>query len=119
MVEVITERITCRAFDVTITRYIDATMMTFHSVNEKIFVPKLYHSWRNEDGYRMSIIVDRGYRTPIMLDEWIFRFQHPVLSSYEQVVRIEDDRQYIGRLEWCRSLAKIYPAKKDPRPEWL
>lgn len=120
MAEIITERITCRAFDITITRYIDATIIKFHMLNEKIFMNRFtFRSSRNEHFNYCSLYVNPHYDNPIQLNKWDVEFRIPIELPNEEVIRIEPEVQYQCKYTMFKELSIKYPLIKDPRPGWM
>lgn len=120
MAEPIINRITCRAFDVTIQRYIDATSITFHMLNPKIFTPFLYYAERDEESqYRTTIRTVKHNLGYEILEPFQINIFLPCPDSMDTEVKIEEDKYYKAKVFILNSMAKKYPSLKDPRPSWM
>lgn len=106
------ERITCRGFDITIKRYLDATIITFHSINVNLLKKRFYFRASNH----WVIQVHPAY-VELNLDAGL-NFPEMILLPKEVMVRIESDGRFVNRMICIKEFVTKYPAVIDPRPEW-
>ena len=111
----IVERITTRAFDITITRYIDATIFKFHSINKSFFTKGFYFRY----SYDEYSIHTYSIKEDLRFDDYETIFKFPIADFKEDIVQIESENKFLKRLKSFQQFRDKYPPKKDVRPEWF